>query len=157
MLSDIALVWVALYSLVEEANKAEAAVKEATVPKVNQETENLKQSWELIGQQVNSEKLKQVGIDLDNYFNKIRNITAEKTQEFDIKRIEYLSKEAYYEMMKGKEELGILESQNKVDRATVKTKIDQYNANVKKTVVDIVVAKTQGALSLSKSVKTISR
>ena len=38
-----------------------------------------------------------------------------------------------------------------MDQATIQTSINQYNANLKKTIADIVVAKTQGAINIERA------
>lgn len=136
---------------VAEANKAAAATQTAQVPKIEAETQNLKQTFEMIGTQIKSEQIKQIGWSLDNNQKKIEVEIADKGKFANIQRIVNLSEESYWDMLKAMEEAGSAKAKNTIDQATINTTIAQYNANLKKTVVDIIVAKTQGAINIERA------
>lgn len=80
---------------IANANNAAAKEKnEGTIPKLQQETENLKKTLELIVAQTGSEQVKKLGIELDNNYKTIQNSIQTATEDAQIKRIAFEAEQA---------------------------------------------------------------
>lgn len=126
---------------IAEANRAEATMKSGVETEVKQaEIESIKTTIQNVATQTKSEELKQDGIRLENAFKKIDLKIADKTIEDKISAIQSDSDRAYYSMMSAVGEMKSSLAKGTIDVATINTAIEQYNANLKKTITDALLA-----------------
>lgn len=110
---------------IAKSNEADAALKSGA------ETAKKGAETELIGQQT-------IGQSIQNKFNEINVYMADKTKDINIQKIETLANQAKIEMENEVQKLIQNKTKSAEDVATLQSKIDQYNANVKKTVAETI-------------------
>lgn len=118
----------------------------AQTTKVAQEATNLKGALDLMVQQTSNEKIKGEGIALQNDWQKIDNLVKAATNDAEITRISNLAEESGYNVKNAINEYRASNVDATIKEKTIGTVITQYNANLKKTIMDIVATKT-GAIN----------
>lgn len=133
---------------VAEANRAAAEEKKTgTIPKLQQETENLKSTLDLIAAQTGSERVKKLGMELDNTYKTVQNHIQKATEDYQIEQIEFEVEKIKRLNTKINEEIRLTKGQADVQEGSINSLIDANTKRAEQLGVEIIQTKAQTKLT----------